>query len=318
MQSWIKFASRAALVAAGFAIMGAGAANADTTSNGAGSILGGNQLTAPVAAPLNVSGNAVSALGKSSAFSVHGSSVNNSRQASDGDDMTTSGKGSILGGNQLYAPINIPINLCGNALAILGTAKAGCVGGAHVVNERKASWGDDDHGMTTSGKGSILGGNQLNVPVNVPINVCGNSAALLGTAKAGCIGGAHVVNERSDDKMKSSGKGSILGGNQAKLPINVPVNLCGNAAAVLGTSKAGCVGSASVTNGTKHWSLPSTQRQAVAKKADHNPLEAVSKILPVPTDTEVNGGQSESDEANPIHKLVQGLPLMVGGGRFLG
>nr|WP_277605197.1 chaplin family protein [Glycomyces sp. L485] len=33
-------------------------------------------------------------------------------------------------GNQLYAPIQAPINVCGNAIAILGTADAYCEGGS--------------------------------------------------------------------------------------------------------------------------------------------------------------------------------------------
>jgi hypothetical protein len=47
----------------------------------------------------------------------------------------TSGNGSILGGNQIFIPINVPIDVCGNAIAILGIAgSAGCQGGASVSN----------------------------------------------------------------------------------------------------------------------------------------------------------------------------------------
>jgi len=43
---------------------------------------------------------------------------------------------------------------------------------------------------TTSGNGSVLGGNQVSVPVSVPVNVCGNAAAVLGKATAKCRGGS--------------------------------------------------------------------------------------------------------------------------------
>ncbi len=47
----------------------------------------------------------------------------------------TSGDGSILGGNQVFIPINVPIDVCGNAIAVLGIAgSAGCQGGASVNN----------------------------------------------------------------------------------------------------------------------------------------------------------------------------------------
>lgn len=45
---------------------------------------------------------------------------------------TTSGRSGVLSGNQIFAPISIPVNVCGNAVAILGVAVAGCKGGASV------------------------------------------------------------------------------------------------------------------------------------------------------------------------------------------
>lgn len=45
----------------------------------------------------------------------------------------TSGDGGVLSGNQIIAPISIPIDVCGNAIAILGIAGTGCQGGASVT-----------------------------------------------------------------------------------------------------------------------------------------------------------------------------------------
>ncbi|TDC45148.1 DUF320 domain-containing protein [Actinomadura sp. KC345] len=45
----------------------------------------------------------------------------------------TSGNGSILGGTQVIAPISIPVNVCGNAVAaVVASANAQCKGGAEV------------------------------------------------------------------------------------------------------------------------------------------------------------------------------------------
>ncbi|GLU50499.1 chaplin family protein [Nocardiopsis ansamitocini] len=50
-------------------------------------------------------------------------------------DVTTSGNGSIGGGNQIVADLDAPINICGNAIAILGISGASCSGsGAAVVD----------------------------------------------------------------------------------------------------------------------------------------------------------------------------------------
>jgi hypothetical protein len=40
---------------------------------------------------------------------------------------------------------------------------------------------------------SVLGGNQINVPVTISADICGNARALLGIAIAGCQGGVEVV-----------------------------------------------------------------------------------------------------------------------------
>ncbi|WP_327088806.1 chaplin family protein [Nonomuraea sp. NBC_01738] len=48
-------------------------------------------------------------------------------------DNITSGDSSILGGNQVFAPISAPVNVCGVAVAVLGGAYAGCQGGAAVI-----------------------------------------------------------------------------------------------------------------------------------------------------------------------------------------
>jgi ChpA-C len=47
-------------------------------------------------------------------------------------DNDTSGAGGVLSGNQAVIPISIPVNACGNSLAVLGLAGSGCRGGASV------------------------------------------------------------------------------------------------------------------------------------------------------------------------------------------
>jgi len=152
---------------------------------------------------------------------------------------TTSGNNSIGGGNQVSVPVSIPVNVCGNAVAVLGGAFAACEGGASVSHD---TGGGSSAG--TSGNGSILGGNQVRVPVNVPVNVCGNAV----NALAQCVGGASVGNAGADNSAagpQTSGNESILGGNQVRVPVEIPVNVCGNAVAVLGDAFAGCAGEAS-------------------------------------------------------------------------
>jgi hypothetical protein len=110
---------------------------------------------------------------------------------------TTSGSGSVASGNQLVLPVSVPIDLCGNVVAALGLGRAECTGGAAVasgapgagtrtgkVEQAAPTPGAQRTG--TSGTGGLLSGNQVSVPITIPITVCGNAAAAVGTATASC------------------------------------------------------------------------------------------------------------------------------------
>jgi hypothetical protein len=163
--------------------------------------------------------------------------------ASGGGGGSTSGLGSVLGGNQVNAPISIPADVCGNAAAVLGLGLAGCQGGASVGGTSTGT--SSAGGAVTSGHGSAGGGNQVSAPVSLPVNGCGNA---IGNAVAGCPGGSSVSGGGgSGSGAVTSGHGSVGGGNQVSAPASVPADVCGNSAAVLGDSLAGCEGTASVS-----------------------------------------------------------------------
>ena len=219
----------------GSKVRGGGYADGGHHTSGAHSILGGNQVNAPIAAPINACGNSVAVIGGALSGCEGGSKVRGGGYPGGGHH--TSGAHSIGGGNQVHAPISAPINVCGNAAAVLGDALAGCKGGASVRN----GGGSGFHGRT-SGRHSILGGNQVQAPVNAPINVCGNA---VGNALAGCQGGAKVRGTGyAAGGGHTNGTHSILGGNQVHAPVTAPVNVCGNAVAVVGHALAACRGSA--------------------------------------------------------------------------
>jgi len=58
---------------------------------------------------------------------------------------------------------------------------------AFAAPSHPAPWGG-----TNVGNISILSGNTIDIPIAIPINVCGNAIAVLGVAEAGCQGGADV------------------------------------------------------------------------------------------------------------------------------
>jgi hypothetical protein len=106
------------------------------------------------------------------------------------------------------------------------------------------------HG-SSSGSPGVLSGNSVQVPVHVPVNVCGNTVDVVGVLNPSM--GNSCVNEGDggssggggSDSGGSSGGGShadgktggspgVGSGNNVQVPVDVPVNVCGNSVNVVG------------------------------------------------------------------------------------
>jgi len=201
-------------------------------------VLNGTQVLLPVTVPVNVVGNAVSVLGEANAA---GAGVNKTESAKTegGVDQDSSDNTGVLNGTQVAAPIDVPVNVCGNSLAILGLAnsQAACVngGGSHTESIKQDS--SDNTG--------IGNGTQIAAPVYVPLNITGNAASVLGEANAAGASANESGHQGGGVKQDSSDNTGVLNGTQLAAPITVPVNVCGNALAVLGEANA----SAACANG---------------------------------------------------------------------
>jgi hypothetical protein len=235
-------------------------------------------------------------------------------------DLTSAGNDGIGNGNQLLAPVQVPVNVCGNSVAaVLALANAQCDGGsdADINGGDEGTNHSSHHGMnedgaladmTTAGNSGILNGNQAQVPVQVPVNVCGNSvAAVLALANAQCDGGADA-DINSDDKggahhgkqeasavsdMTTVGNSGIGNGNQLQVPVQVPVNVCGNSvAAVLALANAQCDGGADAD-------INSDDKGG----AHHGKQEAsaVSDMTTVGNEGILNGNQAEIPVQVPVN-----------------
>jgi hypothetical protein len=310
----MKRTAQVAALAAAFTMSGSAMAMAGThTTSGNHSILGGNQINVPISVPVSVCGNAAALLGTALAGCQGGAFVVG---GDGGSNWATSGNHSILGGNQVNVPVSVPVSVCGNSAAVLGTALAGCKGGAGVLGgsgSGGASW-------TTSGNHSILGGNQVNVPVSVPVSVCGISAAILGTALSGCEGGASVAGGGSGSgTWTTSGNHSIGGGNQVSVPVSVPVSVCGISGAVLGNAASGCGGGAHVgTPPCKHHhptpppGKPHPPTPPPCKHHHHHHHQT-------PPTKHHHGGGSGAGTGKPVTSaIVTGASLPTTGANFMG
>jgi hypothetical protein len=109
--------------------------------------------------------------------------------AAPGSHPAHTGNTSLLSGNRALLSLSVPVTVCGVALAALGTAEASCQGGADV-----RSTGVPGSLATNAGNTSAGSKNGVTAPISIPVNVCGVSVAIFGTAVSGCQGGASVTN----------------------------------------------------------------------------------------------------------------------------
>ena len=194
---WVSAAAGTALVAATFALPGAGVAyasgNGNVTGNGNLSILSGNTVTAPVSAPVNLCGVSLAVLGFSNSSCQGGSSSTVSGGgggSSHNGNVTGNGNVSTGSGNTVTAPISAPVNVCGVSGAVGGFANSHCKGGSTSNRVRAGGGGSDNGNVTGVGNVSTGSGNTVTAPVSAPVNLCGISLALLGFSNSGCEGGS--------------------------------------------------------------------------------------------------------------------------------
>ncbi|MEU4214275.1 chaplin family protein [Actinoplanes sp. NPDC026623] len=279
MKTWVRKTLSVGVLAAGALLFAPGAAHADVNSQGTVGNLGlinGSQLMAPVSVPVNLTGNADSVLGISSAAAQSANNIESGkveggrhRRIHRGDQVQQVSQGNfgIGNGTQVYMPISVPVNMVGNGFSFLGIASAAGTGVNNIESGREECGGGrgcrGGHGtvvgQSSAGNVGFLNGTQFYTPINIPVNMCGNSLSVLGLTQAqgACVNNiesARVTESKSAGHSRSAAKtesgipdvltqstGGNFGignGTQIAAPINIPVNICGNSFSLLGASSA--------------------------------------------------------------------------------
>ncbi|WP_028646672.1 hypothetical protein [Nocardiopsis sp. CNT312] len=263
MSKWASTSAKTMLLAFGFVTLGTGAAYADSdvATSGNGSLLGGNQAVIDGDVPVNVCGNAVGAV-----LGVAGASCTDSDAVvkEPHRDIATSGNGSLLGGNQLVAELDVPVNVAGNAIGAVGGVAGAAATDADAVVRESSDRGRRGHGGRSGDRGyrshqsspaftasdaeaamELLNEATENASV-LPVGDLSRSVDM-GVLRQSAPAERQQQSARvhqSADYVATSGNGSLLGGNQLVAELDVPVNVAGNAVgAVLGTAGASATGS---------------------------------------------------------------------------
>ncbi|MER6105505.1 chaplin [Streptomyces sp. NPDC001832] len=134
----------------------------------------------------------------------------------------------VLSGNTVQIPVDVPVNVCGNSVSVVGllnpAAGNACANGSQSAasgrhasgsqasgdrtqanragtGKHRAVTSDTGSGATaeavTSGSPGLLSGNKIAVPIDIPVNACGNSVTIGGLLNPAtgndCGNGADVV-----------------------------------------------------------------------------------------------------------------------------
>lgn len=129
-------------------------------------------------------------------------------------DGTAANSPGVLSGNSVQAPVHVPVNVCGNTVDVVGLLNPAF--GNKCGNASSAKPGS---GTSHTGQQGQTGGRH-----RAPGNDGGGSHAGTGSHSGG---GATAEGD-------TTGSPGVLSGNSVKLPLDVPVNACGNSVDVVG------------------------------------------------------------------------------------
>ncbi|MFC7259860.1 chaplin [Streptomyces lutosisoli] len=140
-----------------------------------------------------------------------------------------------------------------------GLIAAAAASGALVVT--MPAHADSSADGTAVGSPGLVSGNSIQLPVHVPVNVCGNTVNVAGllnpAAGNSCAnesdgGGAFAPGDTHGGAVAhGSGKDSpgVLSGNGVQLPVHLPANVTGNSVTVVGLGNASVGNESTNTSG---------------------------------------------------------------------
>jgi hypothetical protein len=162
-------------------------------------------------------------------------------------------------------------------------------GGLAVAGVSGFAYADADAGGRAEGSPGLLSGNLVQLPVHVPVNVCGNTVSVVGVlnpaagnrcANESPAGGGQSAPAPSHPSKPGAGAGNgsgagaeargkdspgVLYGNGLQLPVDLPLNVSGNSVNVVGVgnpSHGNTSVNGEVPTGGKPVQPPVTERPA--------------------------------------------------------
>ncbi|MER7204934.1 chaplin [Streptomyces sp. CB01635] len=238
----------------------------------------------------------VAAAAATSILSLPGSSA----FAASGADGQAAGSPGILSGNTLQAPLDVPVNACGNTV--------------DVVAALNPAFGNSCENRGSSQPSSVRGGGSDRAV----------GGASHGTGDGGYRGGDGKSEDGAHAESDAHGSPGILSGNSVQAPVHTPVNVCGNSGNVVGAVNpaTGNHCSSGVASPEEISEVPPPPVRAVEPPAPVQPpatqrLTPPDVKAPVPH-AHVTGGHTQLAETGTDQDLLAAAAasagLLIGGG----
>ncbi|QWF80519.1 beta strand repeat-containing protein [Amycolatopsis sp. CA-230715] len=184
-------------------------------SDGDGGSVTGNVVGAPIALPVKLNGNAVTAWGSDA------DTVSNSVADATAGGTTpglndipsyiqTHGDKSFVAGNIVQPQGSLVANVANNAASWIGNATTGNALGDYASAGSTSSTVKSGGFSSTTGDKSAGSGNLVDAPVALPVEACGIGGTYIGNAHALCDNTTDAV---AGDGTYTTGNGSFLAGN---------------------------------------------------------------------------------------------------------
>ncbi|WP_051116336.1 beta strand repeat-containing protein [Amycolatopsis nigrescens] len=249
MQSWAKRGIQTALVTGGLLMLGTGIASADERAagpdtpagpldlsvnipyeldgNAIGTPLGqldvpaakGELSTKPLTAPL--SGATAPAAKMTEPVAKAANSVGKeAAKTAAKTDAQQAPSGDIFKGNKISGDLTVPLQICDNAIGVVGDAKAEGAGCDQTTTSNKD--------ISTDGTNSGLAGNAVVLDWALPVQIAGNAVGAAGGS--GYATGSATQSTTETGDITTSGDGSGTSGNVVAGQFATPIQVTGNAA----------------------------------------------------------------------------------------
>ncbi|MEG3630148.1 chaplin [Streptomyces poriticola] len=182
---------------------------------------------------------------------------------------------------------------------------------------------------TAAGSPGLISGNTVQLPVHLPVNVCGNTVNVAGllnpAAGNGCAATGRA--DREGDRARDDGAGGpassgtaaagsrgkdspgVLSGNGVQLPVRLPVNVSGNSVNVVGVGTP-ATGNQSVNGPGERPSRP----QRPAEPAPQPPAPPADRPMPAPEEARPpTGALAHTGTDAMLPALAGGVAFVLGG-----